>query len=324
LKKRIAVIGLLLILSACKESIIDIPVPEEGSSSIFVSHLKEPAVSTVNIEDGHIEMKTITFSLSSIAEIKHNQLIAVAKTQPDLYKINFNTEQISPLFKVGEGLVDIAYNPENNLLYACNAEQNKVQIVDMEKKKVIKELPVGEYPVKLQLDDGLLFVLTSGSGEVYVIDTKNQEVQSSFQVSPRPEGLFFDGNYLWVGGHGASGELNDKIYAYDPKTGHEVASVKTGLMPVHFYQDEKNSLLYVLNHGDHSLVSVNTETMKVEEKVFAGDNPSYMVGDKNYIYISSLDGDEIIQVNKENMKITKSFSVSSGPYLLYKGGRGDE
>jgi hypothetical protein len=45
-----------------------------------------------------------------------------------------------------------------------------------------------------------------------------------------------------------------------------------------------------------------------------------MIADKRNLYVSCLDGDELLMVNQDNVNIINRYKISNGPFLLFKGG----
>jgi YVTN family beta-propeller protein len=322
MKNGILVLGMLLvaIVAGCSRYDTELPEIANQESTIYVTHLKENAITALDMTTGNQEKVSLPFRFSSIVEIEPGYLLASVKKENQLFEINVKENKITPFLDVEEGIIELVYNPEDKVLYAANGKSNRISVIDLEGKKAVKEIEVGEYPSKMFLDSERLYVVTAGSGEVYVLDSTTQEVTGSFSVNARPEGLHFDGTYIWTGGHGGAGEMNEKVFAYDPETGKEMMSVNTGLMPIHILQYSPDSPLFVLSHGDHSLTKINAETYKLEEKVDVCDNPSYMIADKQNLYVSCLDGDELLMVNKDKVNIINRYKISNGPFLLFKGG----
>lgn len=320
--KNLFVLGVILVvlLTGCTRVNIDLPKSGTLESTIYVTHLKENAITALDISIGKQKKTSLPFRFSSVVEIEPGYLLASVKEENQLYEINIRGGKITPFMDVEQGVIELVYDLKNRLIYAANAKSNRISVIDKEEKKAVKEIEVGEYPSKMFVDGDRLYVLTSGSGEVYVLDTDTYEETGSFSVNARPEGLHFDGTYIWTGGHGGAGELNEKVFAYDPETGKEMLSVNTGLMPIHILQNSPDSPLFVLSHGDHSLTKINAETSKVEEKIDVCDNPSYMIADKQSLYVSCLDGDELLMVNQDKVKIINRYKISNGPFLLFKGG----
>ena len=316
--KKLLIIAILFItLSGCVQSSINLPKIDNSHNTIYVTHIKENAITSIHL-DSDTQMKvSLPFAFSSIVQIKSGIFIASVKEENQLYRIDLNEHIISPLMKVDTGILDLQYDFESELLYAANSTKNNILTIDVQKKKVVKETKVGDYPSKIVLHEHQLFVLSAGSGEVFVLNTENNE-KYSFKVNPRPEGLHFDGNYIWIGGHGPTGELNESVFVYEVSTGQQIHAIKTGLMPIQISQDEK--AIYVLSHGDHSLTKIKADTFEVVKKIHIGDNPNYMIMDDDDIIVSSLDGDQVLIVNKDSLEITKKYDVKNGPFLLFKGG----
>ncbi|KMJ57451.1 hypothetical protein AB685_15640 [Bacillus sp. LL01] len=311
---------LAVALFGCTSSDISLPKPVTDESTIYVTHLKENAITALDLSTGSQEKVSLPFRFSSIVEMKPGIYLAAVKEEESLYEINLKENKVSPIMDIDVGILEVLYDEESRLLYAGNGKTNKIQVIDIEKEEITQEVSVGEYPSKMFQDGERLFVLAAGSGEVYVMDTSTNKITNSFSVNERPEGLHFDGELVWTGGHGATGEMNEKVFAYDPDTGKEVKAVKTGLMPIQISQVTGNSSIYVLSHGDHSLSKINADNYEMEKKINVGDNPSYMIADGTNLYVSSLDGDEVLVLDKDSLDVVDEYDIPNGPFLLFKGG----
>ncbi|TYS67460.1 hypothetical protein FZC76_12790 [Sutcliffiella horikoshii] len=314
---------MMVILSGCTSSDIALPKIKNEDSVLYISHLKENAITALDLSTGSEEKVSLPIRFSAIVEIKSGIYVASVKEEESLYEINIKENKVSPYMDIDAGILELTYDHESGYLYTANGKTNHIQVIDVEKKEIMEEISVGEYPSKMVHHGQRLFVLAAGSGQVYVLDTSTHKMMNSFLVNERPEGLHFDGKNIWTGGHGATGEMNENVFAYDPETGKEVKSVTTGLMPIQISQVNKNSSIYVLSHGDHSLTKFNSDTYEVEKKINVGDNPSYMISDGTYLYVSSLDGDEILVLDQDSLDVLNKYSISNGPYLLFKGGEGE-
>jgi DNA-binding beta-propeller fold protein YncE len=314
---------MIMTLSGCTSSDIGLPKVKNEDSVLYISHLKENAITALDLSTGSEEKVSLPIRFSAIVEIKSGVYVASVKEEEDLYVINTNENKVSPYMEIDAGILELTYDQKNGLLYTSNGKKNQIQVIDVEKKEIIDEVSVGDYPSKMVHQGQRLYVLAAGSGEVYVMDTSTHKITNFFSVNERPEGLHSDGKYIWTGGHGASGEMNENVFAYDPETGKEVKSVATGLMPIQITQVNENSSIYVLSHGDHSLTKFNEDTYEVEKKITVGDNPSYMIADGTNLYVSSLDGDEILVLDQDSLDVVNKYAITNGPYLLFKGGEGE-
>jgi len=316
----IMAIIIVVMLTGCTSSDISLPKIENDESVMYISHLKENAITALDLSTGSEEKVSLPFRFSSIVQMKPGIFLASVKEEENLYEINLDENKISPYMELESGILELKYDSENGFLYTANGKNNTVQVIDIENKEVLNEVSAGEYPSKMLHHEERLFVLASKSGEVYVMDTSTNNITNSFSVNERPEGLHFDGKNIWTGGHGGTGEMNEKVFAYDPETGQEVNTVTTGLMPIQISQVSDQSSIYVLSHGDHSLTKFNADTFELEKKINVGDNPSFMIADGSNIYVSSLDGDEVIVLDKSSLDVVDKYAIENGPYLLFKGG----
>ncbi|QFT88630.1 hypothetical protein FIU87_08245 [Bacillus sp. THAF10] len=315
-----SVLAIILILAGCTDDTIDMPKQISIENTIFVSHIKEKTMSAIDATNGTKASVSMPFVFSAIEELKPGLFLATVKESDKLYQIDVRKQKITPFMDLEKGALDLAYDKEGKSLYLANVETNQVLVIDISEKKVSEKIDVGAYPSHLFLHNEKLFVLAAGSENIAVVDKATKGILNTFDVNPRPEGLFFDGNYVWTGGHGEGAETNKRIFGYDPKTGEEKLSVETGLMPIQIKQYEKDGPMYVLSHGDHTVAKIDPKTYEVEKKVTLSDNPTNMIADDKEIFVTSLDGNELTKININDFEITGSYPTESGPYLLFKGG----
>ncbi|MDK2917361.1 MAG: hypothetical protein PWQ37_94 [Candidatus Petromonas sp.] len=136
---------------------------------------------------------------------------------------------------VGSSPCHLALNTKNNTLYVANEDSNSISVVDAHNMSLQAQIPVGEMPhdIKLSIDGKRLFVSNLKENTLSIIDTLSNSKEKCIYVNQNPN--------------------------------HMVLS-KTG------------DLLYIANTNfsslrQGSLTVVNTESLKVEDKIEVGKTP---------------------------------------------------
>jgi len=116
----------------------------------------------------------------------------VADESGDVSVINALTDSVIDQFtEAGSRLMGIIANPQNDEIYAADADGNKVVIFDARLRKVINSIEVDKYPQQFAIsqDGSRLYVSCQNSGTVVLIDTKIRERVDQFFVGREPHGI---------------------------------------------------------------------------------------------------------------------------------------
>ena len=60
--------------------------------------------------------------------------------------VNMNTFEVEKYIFTGQRVWNLMINSDGTRLFTTNGVSNDISVVDIEKKKVIKSIPVGRYP----------------------------------------------------------------------------------------------------------------------------------------------------------------------------------
>ncbi|RBW69650.1 YncE family protein [Bacillus taeanensis] len=314
-------VSFFLLLFGCQQE--SISVPDSVDDVLLLSHLKEPMLSYINLNDKKvIETTEIENRITDMKKINKEHVILAGENEEYLYKLSLENGNVERIAKVGKGMNKMLYDSKNKLLFLADSANNNIHFLNVETNHVTASVSVDEFPLSMALNPvkNYLYAANTKSGTVSVIDIHQKEVVSSFPVVGRPNGLLFDGQYLWVGGHGAYGELNSAVYIYNPETGEEIDRIEVGLMPVDLYSDSENAAVYVLCHGSHQLFEINEKTRIVNEVISVGSNPNALTGDENMLYVTSLDENTLSFINRESFKLEKELNVGNSPHMMIFGG----
>jgi DNA-binding beta-propeller fold protein YncE len=320
MKKNIIVLILLcILLMGCNKDRIS--TPPSLKEQLIVSHIKESKISFVNLKNNEITTNDLDYRITAMQKLDKNKAIFSGENEDYLYSIDLIDGKLKKLFKVGQGVKDLLYLPEHNLLIFANSINNSIGFLALNNKKILAEVSVGNLPISMAYNSKkeILYVLNAKDSTISVIDIDSKKELNKFSIVERPNGIFFDGQYVWVGGHGSYGTLNKDVYVYDPESGEEIDRVEVGLMPVDFYGDRLSPYFYVICHGSSDVFQINKEDRTVKGKIKVGSNPYDIIGDKENIYVSSIDGNSLSVIEKSTFKLEKNIGLDNGPYLMVLG-----
>ncbi|WP_263705404.1 YncE family protein [Shouchella tritolerans] len=295
-----------------------LPLPEGNEPYAVVTHLKEPALAF--LESGHkrpVRTEKIDEPWSKIVSIHSGRMVALAQTGTKLLAIDTISGTVDELAQFDEAVTAMTALPGRDAVAVADTDNSEVKLVSVEHGDVMGTFSLEGSPSELLADEsGLLFVLCADKSDVAVFDLEKMEQVISFPVSERPAGLFFDGELLWTGGHGPTGNLNSAIRGYEVASGEMKAEIEVGLMPIAMTGSRKENDFYVVSHGDHHVYKVNRATQTVVAKAEVGQNPNYIYLFGKELLVSNFDSDTLSILQKDPFELTDEVSVGAGPYAI--------
>jgi len=124
------------------------------------------------------------------------------------YQIKNNKLMASDTIVIGEpwpekiSIAGIAVDDNRHLLYAATKENNSLYVVDLNEKKIQKQIPLGGegYTCILSKDGKMLYVSCWGCDKVILFDTRRQEVEGWIPVGDNPNDMCLtrNGKFLFV------------------------------------------------------------------------------------------------------------------------------
>ncbi|MGE8203597.1 YncE family protein [Heyndrickxia sp. NPDC080065] len=303
-------------MSGC-ENKIDIP---SNKNMMLITSLKEPYLSFYDISKNKIiKSEKLGFVIKTMGKLSDDVVLFTKENEDGLFTLNLHTGKVNKVDKIGQGISMILPAPELHLCFLSDTEKNQIYFFDTKKMKITSKVTVGNSPVSLALDmeKGELFVADLKNASISTISIEKQKVIRSFPVIERPSSLFFDGNNIWVAAHGPYGKLNNHLYVYDKETGKKVKTIKVGLMPVGFFHPSSSQNLYVICHGSNEVYQVNMKTGSVNNPIEVSENPYFITGHGEKIYVSSLDGNTLSIINQNSFRLEEQIQLKDGPYIIY-------
>ncbi|BAB05662.1 YncE family protein [Halalkalibacterium halodurans] len=311
----ICFVALLFVLSGCQGK--PVTIPEEDGPMVVVSHIKESTFSFISKNKMELlETEESPYPLTAMVDIEGGQIVVTSQTEDTLFLFDTVQGKILPFITLNKGLTVMEFDRAKRMLFVADTLNDEIIQIDVDKREVQTRIAIDCSPTDLQVIDDLLFILSSETSTVFIYDMRSETMIQSFSVTERPAGMFYDGSHLWIGGHGPYGDLNKRIFAYNIKTGVIDQEVEVGLMPITIYQDQHDTYVYVLCHGDDALYKVDLDAKRVEASLSVGHNPYYLKGDGDHLYVSNLDDDTFSIIERTTFQVVNEINVPAGPYAI--------
>ncbi|OLO40574.1 hypothetical protein BTR23_06195 [Alkalihalophilus pseudofirmus] len=293
----------------------------------MVTHLKEQKLSFVDLNTFElVYSEAFPFEIHSLEMLARNQVALAGQLEEEVLVLDLNSGRTETLLELGQGITSMNYDQREQLLFITDAKHHRLHVYHLGKDEVVQSIQVENHPLQVSLDDGgnYIYVLSGGNPSITVINRLNYAVELTFPVLDMPTDLIFDGQYAWVTGHGHYTNWNESIKAYDPLSGENVREVKVGLMPIYFYDDSMGEEFFVLCHGSNEMYAIDRNTYEVTETVLVDDNPHYMSGNDQYLFVTSLDGNKLTVIDRNTYEVIAKTDMAAGPFGIAIGELEDE
>lgn len=311
------------IISGCKDS--SYTFPPLKSQHVLVTHIKEPIMKVIDLNEKKVIYEdTLSFNFQATTKIDDQHIVAAGTSESEVLLIQLQTGKVRSILSSVSSITDLTYDKQIGMLFLTDAEHDEVLFLDMMEDKIVQTVKVGDYPYAMDKDENYLYVVNGGDGSVSIINLSTYAVESTFPVMDYPTDIVVHDGYVWVGGHGSEGQLNEFVWIYEADNGELVHKVEAGLMPVVLYKDEYNNDIFVLSHGSNEMHVLDVSSFQVKAKVDTSENPYFVTGDERYVYITALDGDTMMIVDRQNYAMVEQYVLDGGPYGIILGGNSDE
>ncbi len=117
--------------------------------------------------------------------------------------IDSQKDSPSPLISLQDKINMTEMKPDGSELYATSSENNKIFIIDLKTKKVVKTIKSKDEPAGIAFhpDGSKAYITHYGSNYISVINTQKRKVINTIQVGKHPASIAitFDGKKAYVG-----------------------------------------------------------------------------------------------------------------------------
>lgn len=322
MKKSFLLLILFIYLAGCSNPTLSLP--EMDQHKLLITHVKEPLLTVIDLKKQEvIQEDTLPFTVQSFAKMDQ-KLVMANKGAQEVLTLDLATGKIRPLTSAISSITDLWYDQEEKMLYMTDAGSDELLIFDPARGKITKRIKVGKYPQAISLHKPFLYILNGEETSVSVIELATHKVIHTFPVVEHPTDLIATDKHIWVGGHGPYGDLNQHVYVYAAPGGQLVEKIKAGSMPIALYRDKLGNQMLSVSHGSNELHVIDCDALQVKRSIATGENPYYVTGDKDHIYVTTLDGEQLMVFDRKTLAVKQVYALRAGPYGILLGGNWDE
>jgi YVTN family beta-propeller protein len=183
--------------------------------------------------------------------------------------------------------VEAVFSPDSKTVYVSNFNQNKIEIIDVATRSIVKELDVGLRPkiVILSADGSKLVVANWDSFAATIYDTKNWSQSFKLKVNEHPRGMAITrSGKLYVAGF--EGEELD-VYDGPKYEHHQKLKACKHVRHMSLSPDEKTLYLSCYFFGQLGVWDVQTD--KMQRLVQIGQEPksSAVSKDGRWVFVAN-------------------------------------
>jgi YVTN family beta-propeller protein len=174
------------------------------------------------------------------------------------------------------------------------------------KNYIESSVTVGGGPEGIAFDGTYMWVTNSSDDNVSKIDVTNDVVISSVTVGNDPEELAFDGTYMWV-----VNRLDDNVSKIDVTNDVVISSVTVGNSPIGIAFD--GTYMWVANRLDDNVSKIDVTNDVVISSVTVGNEPAGIAFDGTYMWVTNSSDNNVSKIDVTNDVVISSVTVGNSP-----------
>jgi PQQ-dependent catabolism-associated beta-propeller protein len=198
-----------------------------------------------------------------------------------------------------------------------------VTVIDIAKKKVLKQIKVGVEPegITVSPDNNWIVSATETTNMLHWVDAKTNEIVDNTLIDSRPRAVTFaaDSASAW-----ATSEMGGSLTVVDAKTKQiskhitfEIQGVsKDKIQPVGVVVDKEMKRAYVALGLANRVAVVNAKTYEVEKYLLVGQRVWNLAfsPDQKRLYTTNGVSNDISIIDLDSLTVTKSIAVGNYPW----------
>jgi YVTN family beta-propeller protein len=220
--------------------------------------------------------------------------------------------------EVGSEPAHVIIDLQGKSAYVTNAEDDTISVVDVNERKITREIKTGKSPHGLRMspDGREIYVANTGDDSVSVIDVAGAKEVARIPVGKAPAQVGFtpDGRRVYV-----SSTTENSISVVDTATRRQVASVPVGRKPIQVFATPDGRYVYAANEGtkdnsDNTASVIDTVTNKVIATVETGKGAHGAVvsDDGSRAFVANTIDGTVSVIDTATQRVTRNIKVGAG------------
>lgn len=151
---------------------------------------------------------------------------------------------------------------------------------------ILSYTSVGVAPLEMAYDGSKIWVTDYTSSDITVVAGNGTLVKTiNLPANADPEGILFDGLYIWVANNGVGSSYSNTVSKYDPATMRLIANYQVGLSPDGIAFD--GTYIWVTNSYNNNVVKLNRQTGQILRTYPTGTFPLSIIFDGVNVWIAN-------------------------------------
>jgi YVTN family beta-propeller protein len=223
------------------------------------------------------QKRSVVAAMLAVGVIAMTAGVAAAAT-PNLYAFTFAVTDAKSTAN------DVLFDGQN-MWVAVEVKGHGVLEKITDTGAVISATEIGVAPIEMAYDGAKVWVTNYTSSTLSIVDQQGVLVHTIFlPLAAHPEGIFFDGKYIWVANNGVG---QNSVSKFDPESMRLIASYPVGLAPDAFAFD--GTSIWVTNSYSDNVMKLDRETGEIIRTFPTGEYPLSIVFDGKDMWIGNGD-----------------------------------
>lgn len=214
-----------------------------------------------------------------------------------------------------ESPIGIIISKGKKNLFVTNWYKGIVSVININKKKIIRKIKVGDNPAGIELNhnSGDIYVANRGSNSISVIDSNTLNLKKTINVQKAPFGIFVDNKNKNIF---VANVQSNSVSVIGIKKLEFIKNIKVGKWPYHVAFDDYNNKILVSNQRDNSISIIDANSLEVKKTI--DDFCEYPEGinvnsNKKIAIVACWFNDEVAIIDLLDYSLKKKITTSGGP-----------
>lgn len=231
-----------------------------------------------------------------------------------LYKININNERILDTIYIGSYPTCIRFF--KNYFYIVNTDSNSISVVDSKKFSLVENIPVGEKPIDMEIDEinGRLYIANSNSRSISIIDLQGNE-NFIIDLKNNPLKLILQGKKMYILSNVSNSPISKSnislldLDSLEEKKFTELDGIFNTMVKIN-----SSEIVFSTNIDNGILYRMDIEGRNILSKTNLLGLPNKLVWDGyRTLYITNLSDNILTLFDTEINKVIENFKVGKEP-----------
>lgn len=202
----------------------------------------------------------------------------------------------------------------NNYALITNQESNSLDIIDLNLLKKIQEIPVGDSPVGIIIDQEkkIAYVTNPKDDNITEIDFINR-TKNSISAGKNPLGIALSNEkkFLFV-----TNWYDNTISVIDIKSKMMIKKIQVGKNPAGILVHKKSGDIIVCNRGSNNIMIIDNITHNVKKTINVGKSPFgiFFNESEKKIFVANVQSNSISIIRYDDLITEKTIEVGEWPY----------